>query len=111
PHESEYKISTEGFTIDEHFFLWQELYDFYFKKRLETNVLHIRTQAFIPGELFVPLNGKVSEEQIKTAMARFLPYREVVQPTFMEKSGDWLSKTFPLENAASSSQAKSKVAS
>ncbi len=110
PHESEYKVSTEGFTIDEHFFLWQELYDFYFKKRLDMDVLHIRTEAFIPGELFVPLNGKVTEEQVKSAMARFLPFREIVQQTFMEKSGDWLSRNFPLENAAPAPQPKPKVA-
>lgn len=98
PHESHYKISTEGFMVDEHFFLWQELYDFYFKKTYDQDVMHLRTEALIPGEILIPLDTKVTKELLKTIMARFLPYREVVRQTFMEKSGDWLSRNFPLEN-------------
>jgi hypothetical protein len=33
PHDYHYRISTEGVTIEDHFYLWQELYDFYFKRR------------------------------------------------------------------------------
>ncbi len=92
-----YKISTEGITIQDHFFLWQELYDFYFKKIEGIKVLHIRTHAFIPGVLAIPL-GDLDEEHIKTVLIRYLPFRETVQETFTEKAGDWLSRNFPLEN-------------
>jgi|SRR3990167_1166413 len=97
PVNFNYKISTEGITIQDHFFLWQELYDFYFKKIEGLKVLHIRTHAFIPGVLTIPL-GDLDEEHIKTVLIRYLPYRETVAETFMEKSGDWLSRNFPLEN-------------
>src|SRR3989338_6402390 len=30
PHNFHYRISTEGITIEDHFFLWQELYYFFF---------------------------------------------------------------------------------
>lgn len=96
PHNFHYKISTEGITIEDHFFLWQELYDFYFKKRQGADVLHIRTQAFLPGELTITL-GNIDREHIKSVLLPYLPFREVVRPTFMEKSGDWLTKNFPLE--------------
>ena len=97
PHNVRYTISTEGITIEDHFFLWQELYDFYFKNREGADVLHVRTRAMIPGELTIPLD-RVSRDDITQAMLPFLPYREVVKKTFMEKSGDWLSRNFPLEN-------------
>src|SRR5438034_1006374 len=29
PRDFRYRISTEGVTIEDHFFLWDELYDFY----------------------------------------------------------------------------------
>lgn len=97
PHDFHYKITTEGIRIEDHFYLWQELYDFYFKKRDGTKILHVRTHAFIPGELTITL-GDLHEDQVKSALLIYLPYREVVRKTFVEKSGDWLSRNFPLEN-------------
>lgn len=99
PHNFNYRISTEGITVEDHFFLWQELYDFYFKKRDGTIVLHIRTHALIPGELTLTLDN-IHEEKIKSILLSYLPYREFVKPTFMEKSADWLSRTFPLERTS-----------
>ncbi len=96
PRDFHYRISTEGVMVEDHFYLWQELYDFYFKKRNGIDVLHIRTHAFIPGELTITL-GNVSEEHVKSVLLPYLPYREYIKPTFMDKSADWLSKNFPLE--------------
>lgn len=96
PHDFHYRISTEGITVEDHFFLWQELYDFYFKNHDGIDTLRIRTHAFIPGELTITL-GDMHREHVKSVLLPYLPYRELVKPTFMEKSGDWLSKNFPLE--------------
>src|ERR1035437_1253736 len=97
PKDFHYRISTEGITVEDHFFLWQGLYDFYFKKRNGIDVLHIRTHAFIPGELTITLGG-IGEEHVKSVLLPFLPYREYIKPTFMDNSADWLSKNFPLES-------------
>ena len=97
PRDFHYRISSEGITIEDHFFLWQELYDFYFRKRDGVDVLHVRTHAFIPGELTITL-GDISEEHAKSVLLPYLPYREYIKPTFMEKSAEWLSANFPLEN-------------
>lgn len=96
PHDFNYRISTEGIVIEDHFYLWQELYDFYFKKRDGVETVHIRTRAFLPGELIIPL-GNIDKEHLKNILVQALPYREIVKATFMEKSADWLAKTFPLE--------------
>lgn len=98
PANFHYRISTEGIMIENHFFIWQELYDFYFRKREGVEVLHVRTHAFIPGELTLTF-GDLNKEQIKNVLLPYLPYREVVEPTFMEKSGEWLTRTFPLEKS------------
>ncbi len=100
PRNFQYRLSTEGVTIDDHFYLWQELYDFYFKKRNGVEILHMRTHAFIPGELTLPL-GNVTKEHIKSILLSYLPFREVVRATFMEKSAHWLSTNFPLERTHS----------
>ncbi|MBI2430769.1 MAG: hypothetical protein HYV39_02015 [Candidatus Levybacteria bacterium] len=99
PHNFQYRISTEGITIEDHFYLWQELYDFYFKKRDGVETLYVRTRAF-PGEIIISL-GDVNREHLKSILLQFLPYREIIKPTFMEKSADWLSRNFPLEKRTS----------
>ena len=100
PSNFKYRISTEGITVEDHFFLWQELYDFYFKKREGIDVVHVRTHSFIPGELTLTL-GNIDREHVKSALLPYLPFREVIKSTFMDKSADWLTKNFPLEKTPS----------
>jgi hypothetical protein len=97
PKNFHYRISSEGITIEDHFYLWQELYDFYFKKREGVDILHIGTHALLPGELVIPL-GDITREHVRSILLPYLPYREVIRSNFMEKSGSWLVKNFPLEN-------------
>ncbi len=96
PANFQYRISSEGVQVQDKFFIWSELYDFYFKTTEDQEVLHIRTHAFIPGELILTLDGQ-DREKVKGAMLPYLPFREFVKPTFMEKSGNWVSENFPLE--------------
>ncbi|HEX7041899.1 MAG TPA: hypothetical protein VF189_01485 [Patescibacteria group bacterium] len=96
PRDFHYRISTEGVMVEDHFFIWKELYDFYFKKKSGQDVLHIRTVSMYPGEVTATL-GNISEEHLKKVLLPYLPYREYITPTFMEKSADWLTKNFPLE--------------
>lgn len=96
PKDFHYRISNQGITVEDHSYLWEELYDFYFKMRNNLEILHVRTRAFLPGELTITL-GEIDREHVKGIIAKYLPFREYVKPTFMEKSGDWLARNFPLE--------------
>ena len=98
PHNFHYKITTEGIKVEDYFYIWSELYDFYFKVIDGVDVLIVRTQAFLPGELKISL-GEVPRDHVRRVLVRYLPYREYVHPTFMEKSADWLSHNFPLEKS------------
>lgn len=102
PNIIRYRISNQGISLDESFFLWQELYDFYFTIREGENVLHIRTVDYYPGEVVLHL-GELHKDQLISLLLPYLPYRESVRKTFMEKSGDWLSRTFPLDKLPSKS--------
>jgi hypothetical protein len=102
PRDFSYRISTEGIMVEDHFYLWQELYDFYFKKTHGVNVLHVRTHFLIPGELTITL-GDITPAHVKSILLSYLPYREYVKPTFMENSADWLAKNFPLEKTSDKS--------
>lgn len=96
PHDFFYRISTQGFLIEDHFYLWQELYDFFFLKQYGQDVLVLRTKALFPGEITITL-GDHDPEQIKKLLLPYLAFREYINQTFMEKSGNWLAQTFPLE--------------
>jgi hypothetical protein len=97
PKNFYYKISTEGIMIEDRFFLWKELYDFYFSKSENLETLHVRTEAFIPGEIILTFH-EPDKEKIKESLLVYLPFREYIKPTFMDKAAGWLTRNFPLEN-------------
>ena len=100
PRDFHYRISSEGIMIEDYFYIWEELYDFYFKKHDNEDTMHVGTRDFFPGEITLTLRG-VDRDHVKAVLLPFLPFREVVKPTFMEKSGDWLGRNFPLEKTHS----------
>lgn len=103
PGNFHYRISNQGIKVEDHFYLWAELYDFYFRHIEGMNILIVRTQDMIPGELRISL-GNLPRDHVRKIVMRYLPYREVVKPTFMEKSANWLSHNFPLEEKKESSR-------
>ncbi|GIW61150.1 MAG: hypothetical protein KatS3mg089_0002 [Patescibacteria group bacterium] len=103
PRYFHYKITSEGIMVEDHFFIWDELYDFYFKRKNGEDVLIVGTKAFFPGELMLVL-GELHKEQVKSILLPYLPYREYVKPTFTEKAAEWLEKNFPLDKHQTPSQ-------
>lgn len=98
PKSFHYKITSEGVLVENSFFIWEELYDFYFMKYHGQKALHIRTKTLFPGEIILTL-GELTPQQIKEVLLHFLPFREHVEPGFIKKAGDWLERTFPLEKS------------
>lgn len=98
PKTFHYRISTEGIKVEDYFFIWSELYDFYFKKMDGVDILVVRTEAFLPGELKISL-GDLSRDHVRRTLVQYIPYREYVKPSFMEKAGEWLAHNFPLEKS------------
>jgi hypothetical protein len=98
PHAFYYKITSEGVRVEDNFFIWDELYDFYLFKHNGVEVVKVRTKTYFPGEITLML-GEMTANQVKGVMLNFLPFREYVKPGFLQKAGDWLEKSFPLEKA------------
>ena len=97
PHKVTYRISTQGITIGEDFYLWHYLDAFWFKKKDGSNILHIQTRLRFPAQLMLVLEEH-DEEKVKKTVAKFLPYVEVPYKSWMEKWSEGLQKHFPLEN-------------
>lgn len=102
PHNFHYKVTSEGIQVEDHFFLWQELYDFYLKRQGGVDIAVIATKMWYPGELILVL-GEVHPDHLRDILVQYLPYREYVKPTFVENSARWLEKNFPLDRSSHTS--------
>ena len=62
PKDFHYRISNEGIMVEDRFFLWKELYDFYFIKAYGIETVRIRTESYLPGELVLTLENVDKEK-------------------------------------------------
>lgn len=97
PGDITYKISTQGITIDDHFYFWHNLDSFWFKLKDGQKILYIQTRLRFPAQLML-VAGESDEEQLKKIIARFLPFHEIPTTTMFDRWADSLQKHFPLEN-------------
>jgi hypothetical protein len=98
PEDVEYKVSTQGVTISDHFYHWQELDSFWFTEKDHHKLLHILTRLRFPGVLMLVLSPETDQEEIKRIVARYLPFHEIAPKSLMDKWAEGLQKHFPLEN-------------
>lgn len=103
PEDVEYKISTQGITIGDHFYFWQDLDSFWFAEKEGQKILNVLTHLRFPGQLMLVLDpstssGQESEEEVKKIVAKYLPFHEIAPKSLMDKWADSLQKHFPLEN-------------
>lgn len=96
PQDAEYKLSTQGVTIDDHFYHWDELNSFWFSEKDDYKILNILTNIRFPGVLMLVM-GSTSEETIKNICARYLPFHEIAPKSIMDKWSDSLQKHLQLE--------------
>lgn len=97
PEEVNYKLSTQGITIGEHFYHWNELDSFWVSKKDGYSILSVLTHLRFPKVLML-LYEPGLEEQIKKVCARYLPYQEIAPKGLFDKWSESLQKHFPLEN-------------
>lgn len=99
PDDAEYRISTQGVTIGEHFYHWEGLDSFWFSQKDGHTTLNILTRVRFPGMLILVLNDTVDIEELKSVCAKYLPFHEIVPKSLIDKWADALQKHFPLENS------------
>lgn len=97
PEDVEYKISTQGITIGDHFYFWTDLNSFWFSEKDGNKILNVLTNLRFPSQLIILVKGEQTEE-IKKRVARYLPYHEIAPKNLMDSWAESLTKHFPLEN-------------
>lgn len=97
PEDADYKISTQGVIVGDHFYFWHDLDSFWFREKEGQVILFIQTKLRFPGQLMLVL-GSRSKEEVRDAVAKFLPFHEIPKTTFLDHWAEVLQKHFPLEN-------------
>lgn len=97
PSDITYKLSTQGVTIEDHFYHWEELDSFWFTHKDNQVLLHIITRYGFPAMLILVV-GDINEDAVKRVAARYLPFHEIAPKTTVEKWTEYLQKHFSLEN-------------
>lgn len=97
PEDVSNKISTQGITVGDHFYHWNNLDSFWIEEKDGHKVLSVLTLLRFPGMLMLLLDG-VDQEEVKDICARYLPFHEIAPKTMVQKWTEGLQKHFPLEN-------------
>jgi len=96
PKNISYKITNQGVVWGEQKHPWSTLDYFFIDQEDGQNVLYVNTNLGFPKRLIMPL-GDQDKKEVREIMEDFLPYHKP-EPNFIEKSTDWLAKTFPLDS-------------
>ncbi len=97
PTDITYKFSTQGITVSDHFYHWEELDSFWFEKKGDQHLMYVLTKFRFPAILILVL-GETDQDRIKKTAAIYLPYREIAPKSQMDKWTDMLQKYFSLDN-------------
>lgn len=97
PEDIKHKITNLGFETADAFYLWEQLVDFWFEEQWGQTMVVIRPQI---GVRLVILLGDQDRDGVRELMAKYIPYREKPDKSWLDNAASWVSKTIPLEKPA-----------
>lgn len=96
PEEVEYVISSRGIKIAGQKNAWDRLVRWWMDEQWGQKIAVVETAEGFPKRLFMVLGGGVQEEEVKTALGKYLPEDKPAE-TVLDRMGRWLGEKFPLE--------------
>jgi hypothetical protein len=94
PENVEHRITNLGIESVGQFYRWEQLAEFWFDERWGQEMIEIQP---IFGTRIVILLDKSIKNEIRDAVAKYIPYREHPQKTFVDNAATWISEKIPLE--------------
>ena len=91
PEKIEHRITTQGIISNERSYLWDELADFWFMEKQNQLLLTVRTFLRFPRQLNLVVH-KDDERVIRDVLVKYIPFREVIHKTWLDKAEDWVTK-------------------
>ncbi len=94
PEEVLHKITNLGIDSANHFYRWEQLADFWFEEQWGQNLLVIRP---LFGTRTIILLGNQDRNKVRELVAKYIPYLEKPEKTWVDNAASWLTKKVPLE--------------
>ncbi|MCL4366731.1 hypothetical protein M1563_01015 [Patescibacteria group bacterium] len=99
PEDIEFKISTQGVTIGDTFYFWDDLDSFWFSEKEGKAILNVLTRLRFPAQLMI-LIGQLTKDEVRNIVARYLPYQEIAPKSLVDTWAESLQRHFPLEKTS-----------
>ncbi|MBI2405281.1 hypothetical protein HYV22_03850 [Candidatus Gottesmanbacteria bacterium] len=94
PEEVTHKITNLGIDSAGHFYRWEELADFWFEEQWGQVLLVFRP---IFGTRTIILLSDQNKEKVRETIAKYIPFLEKPEKTWVDNAASWLTKKVPLE--------------
>jgi Ca2+/Na+ antiporter len=96
PEKVEHTLTNKGIETGGKNYPWKDMAKFWFTEKWKHFVLNIELKEGFPRKLLVLVEER-DKSKVETILRKYLAM-EVPEPTFIDKTADWLSKKVPLEN-------------
>jgi hypothetical protein len=94
PEDVKHKLTNMGIESAGHFYRWEELYEFWFEERWGQISMFVRPNV---GSYIIILLGNQDKNTVKEIVAKYIPFREEPQKSFVDNASRWISDKIPLE--------------
>ena len=94
PEDVSHFITNLGVESVGHFYRWEELSEFWFESQWGQTMLVIKP---LLGTRIIILLGSQKLQVVQDIMAKYIPFRETPEKTWVDSAATWLSEKIPLE--------------
>lgn len=95
PEQVTHKITTQGITTTNHSYLWNELGAFWVSQQYGNPMIHVEVRRFAAPLLMLVESSDL--EKVKALLVQYIPFREIPERTFLDRTAEWLGTFLPLE--------------
>ncbi len=94
PEDVAHRITNLGIESAGHFYRWEELGEFWFEEQWGQTLLVLQP---VFGTRIIMLLGAQNKAHVRELIAKYIPFREKPEKSWVDNASSWLSKKIPLE--------------
>src|SRR5258706_11830932 len=94
PEEVSHRITNLGIESAGHFYRWDSLVEFWFEEQWGQTMLVLQPLA---GKRIIILLGTQDKKNIRDLIAKYIPFRETPDKTWVDNAAHWIGEKIPLE--------------
>ena len=94
PEEVSHRITNLGLESAGHFYRWEQLVEFWFDQQWGQTMLVLRP---IIGTRIIVLLGTEDKDNVRKLIAKYIPFREHPEKTWVDNAARWITEKIPLE--------------